>query len=516
MTFSATIIGVYYPRRPLAGTSSPRSFPPVFAYRGLSRGSGNTPRLRVALVFFSFTQPRRQKLSNSRGVTAQQPFQIQHARPRLMRVPRRRLPPVLYSGVRQTELQHAQQGQTHEQRLGRPLDRLSCPRPALLPTQALLQVAEAILLPETGAEQLHYLGAAQRPGPSHQGEPLAVALDLGGHYLDDPLRAGHTPQTTPFLPTNLPLATVDKHRLLPPRSGPATALTRRRQSAAPHQRPSALPRPAFVGRQVVQAGVVPQARQHVHARRTVGRIDQRPQHVPQGVAAIDDQQMLARHGPRLLPPQFDHLLALGLERHGRTAAAPGVGQLRLAEVEATGHRHEPGWLPRVVEQAAEDDPVVGAHRGGTVGTAGAVLVEGVGPPDVLAGAVDLGVVASPDVVTVPESAGGVLQKLGGDAFDRVAVPGTVLGEGFEGFPVASAFESTQGLGDGVFLGVENESGEPLDKAVEAGSGEALGVRGENVLPERPQLDSVHEAPPGDRARFELPARSLRMVQLSSN
>src|SRR5580692_7540420 len=113
-------------------------------------------------------------------------------------------------------------------------------------------------------------------------------------------------------------------------------------------------------------------------------------------------------------------------------------------------------------------------------------MKGVGSPDVLAGAMDFGVVAGPDVEAVPDPSGSVLQDLAGDPFYVVAVPGAVLGEGFQGFPVVGAFQSDEGLGDGVFLDIKGQSGEPLDEAVEAGPGKAVGVGGEDGLPEHPQ------------------------------
>ena len=107
----------------------------------------------------------------------------------------------------------------------------------------------------------------------------------------------------------------------------------------------------------------------------------------------------------------------------------------------------------VVQQGTDDDPVVSAHGGGAVRTAGGVLMKGVGPPDVLAGTMDFSIVAGPDVETVPDTSGSVFQELAGNAFDVVAVPGAVLGEGFQGFPVVGPFQSDEGLGDGVFLNI---------------------------------------------------------------
>ena len=88
------------------------------------------------------------------------------------------------------------------------------------------------------------------------------------------------------------------------------------------------------------------------------------------------------------------------------------GQLRLAEVEPPGDGQEPGGPAGVLEQRPQGDPVVGPDGGGPVGAAGGVLVEGAGAPDVLAAAVDLGVVDGRDVVAVPDSPGGLLDQPG--------------------------------------------------------------------------------------------------------
>src|SRR5205807_2200727 len=117
-------------------------------------------------------------------------------------------------------------------------------------------------------------------------------------------------------------------------------------------------------------------------------------------------------------------------------------------------------------------------------------------PDVGAGAMHLGVVDAPGVVAVPDPAGGALQDPGGGALDGGAVPGAVRGEGLQGLPVLGAVAADEGLGDGVPFAVEGQAGEPLGEAAEAGAGEAAGVGGEQRLPQRPQLDSLHEAPPG--------------------
>src|SRR5205823_12535909 len=65
----------------------------------------------------------------------------------------------------------------------------------------------------------------------------------------------------------------------------------------------------------------------------------------------------------------------------------------------------------------------------------------------------------------------------------------------QGLPVAGAVEGDERLGDGVFLDVEGQAGEPLGEALEAGVGEGVGAGGEQVLPVVPELGSLHKAPP---------------------
>src|SRR5207302_5657246 len=105
--------------------------------------------------------------------------------------------------------------------------------------------------------------------------------------------------------------------------------------------------------------------------------------------------------PGLFAEQRDGQFTLGAERLS-AAGFPGLGrQLRAAEVEPPGTGQEPGGLLGLVEQGAEDHPVVGPDGRGPVGAASRVLMEGAGPPDVGTGAMDFGVVGGPDVVSVP-------------------------------------------------------------------------------------------------------------------
>src|SRR5262249_40695570 len=132
-----------------------------------------------------------------------------------------------------------------------------------------------------------------------------------------------------------------------------------------------------------------------------------------------------------------------------------------------------------------------------VGAAGGVLVEGAGAPDVGTAAMDLGVIDGRDVVAVPEPSGGPLDQPGQAPGDSVGVPGAVLGEGFQGLPVGRAFQGPDGLGDGVFLDIEGQGGDPLGEAAVSASAEAAGEGGEPGLPEGPEERSFrHGESPG--------------------
>src|SRR5579875_207074 len=140
----------------------------------------------------------------------------------------------------------------------------------------------------------------------------------------------------------------------------------------------------------------------------------------------------------------------------------------MAKVQPAGVRQEPSWLAGARQQRAEHDPVVSAYRRGAVGAAGGVLVVGAGAPDLLAGAMDLGVVASPDMIAIPEPAGSLLDQAGDRTLQSRLFPGTVLGEGLQGFPVLGSVQPDEGLGDGMFFDIEGQSGDPLGEASEAG------------------------------------------------
>jgi hypothetical protein len=70
-----------------------------------------------------------------------------------------------------------------------------------------------------------------------------------------------------------------------------------------------------------------------------------------------------------------------------------------------------------------------------------------------------------------------------------------LGEAFQGLPILDTIEADKKLRKGVRLDVEGQAGDPLDKKALAGVGEADRHVQDEGLPGRPQLVSVHGAPP---------------------
>ena len=203
--------------------------------------------------------------------------------------------------------------------------------------------------------------------------------------------------------------------------------------------------------------------------------------------------MLALDDAGLLAEQLDGQLALGPECHD---AVGSDWQLRLPEVEPAGGRQEPRGLLGLVKQGAQDHPVVGANGGGSVGAAGAGLVERTGPPNVGAGAMDLGVVDGRDLVAVPDPTRGGGDQASEGLSDAVLVPGAVLGEGFQGFPGGGLLQGQDRLGDRVFLDVQRHGGNPLGEAVEAAAGEGPSEGLQQGLPDGPGEFSLgHDASP---------------------
>ncbi len=115
------------------------------------------------------------------------------------------------------------------------------------------------------------------------------------------------------------------------------------------------------------------------------------------------------------------------------------------EVEPAGDRPEPARLVGLVEHAAQDHPIVGADGGGAVGAAGGVLMEGAGPPDVRATAMDLGVTDGRGMVDIPDPPRGLLDEASQGPGDTVGVPGAVLDERFQGLPGGAAFNTARPL-----------------------------------------------------------------------
>ena len=139
---------------------------------------------------------------------------------------------------------------------------------------------------------------------------------------------------------------------------------------------------------------------------------------------------------------------------------------------------------------------MGANGGGSVGAAGAGLVERTGPPNVGAGAMDLGVVDGRDLVAVPDPTRGGGDQASEGLSDAVLVPGAVLGEGFQGLPGGGLLQGQDRLGDRVFLDVQRHGGNPLGEAVEAAAGEGPSEGLQQGLPDGPGEFSLgHDASP---------------------
>src|SRR5262249_61705269 len=117
------------------------------------------------------------------------------------------------------------------------------------------------------------------------------------------------------------------------------------------------------------------------------------------------------------------------------------------------------------------------------------------PPDGGAGAKVLGGGPGPNPVAMPGAGGPAVEAAGQAPLEEGEVPGAILGEGLQGLPVADSAQADQRLGDGVFLDVEGQAGDPLDEALLAAAREADGDRQQDGLPEQPQLGSLHRTPP---------------------
>src|SRR5208337_4680986 len=189
----------------------------------------------------------------------------------------------------------------------------------------------------------------------------------------------HPPQADDLLPADRPLPAVDEGGPNLPLRFPPAAPPGRLQLRTPLELSrSPLPLGALLRGQGQgeQPGVATQAGEEVDPGRAACGQDQQPDHALQGVAAVENAQVFARDDADLLAEQLDGQFALGPERHD--AVGPGR-QLRPAEVEPAGARQEPRGLLGLVEQGAQDHPVVGADGAGPIGAAGGVLGEGTGP-----------------------------------------------------------------------------------------------------------------------------------------
>src|SRR5262245_24928735 len=216
-----------------------------------------------------------------RPVPPPQPAQVQHTRPRLALVPRRVEPPAIALRLLQPGLQQPQQRHGQQLQLGGADDRVLRPRPALLPPEPLLEVAEPVLLPEPGAEQLHQLQPAQVAGTADDGEALAVALHLGDDRLDLDLVAGDRPEAHHLLVADVPPPPVQPRPALVPAAGPAPALAWRRQTPAPLGPRAALARRRPAARRPAGAAAAPRCGPRTPRRRQPGdRPRRRPRAAP--------------------------------------------------------------------------------------------------------------------------------------------------------------------------------------------------------------------------------------------
>ncbi len=153
---------------------------------------------------------------------------------------------------------------------------------------------------------------------------------------------------------------------------------------------------------------------------------------------------------------------------------------------------------------------MGPDGPGPVGTAGRILVEGAGPPNVRAGAMGFGVIDGRDPVAVPDAARGGLDQTRQPPGDAVGVPAAVLGEAFQGLPGPGLVQGQDRLGDGMLLDVEGHGGDPLGKVGEAAAGEAASEGVEQRLPDGPgQRSFSHGVSPGAGPDGELPPGRFR-------
>ena len=135
---------------------------------------------------------------------------------------------------------------------------------------------------------------------------------------------------------------------------------------------------------------------------------------------------------------------------------------------------------------------------GLVWTAGGVLVERAGAPDMSTAAMDLGVIEGQDTITMPEPAWSRLSQVDQTAGDSVGVPGAVFGKRFHGLPVERELQGQDGLGDRVFLNVDGHGGYPLGEAAERAARETLGGRATVIVVLNLHGAAVEATPRGRR------------------
>ncbi|HXH09120.1 MAG TPA: hypothetical protein VNP04_05045 [Alphaproteobacteria bacterium] len=107
------------------------------------------------------------------------------------------------------------------------------------------------------------------------------------------------------------------------------------------------------------------------------------------------------------------------------------------------------WAAR--QQISQNHPSGGAHRFGSIRTAGTGRVKRTGPPDLLAGAVPFGIIKRHGVIASPAGRLLVLEHVEQLAFHGLAVPRPILGKMLQEAPPGLQTERGQQLGDRVFF-----------------------------------------------------------------
>src|SRR5262245_52683811 len=100
------------------------------------------------------------------------------------------------------------------------------PRPALLPAQSLLQVADTIFLTRPRGEDLHHLQPRQFRRRTQQREQFLVSFHPRQNDLDDNIMAQGAPAAQLLLPAHLTPLPVDEGMPRLPRSRPTLGIAR--------------------------------------------------------------------------------------------------------------------------------------------------------------------------------------------------------------------------------------------------------------------------------------------------